>query len=72
MDTRGKGAVESTTTQEYTLTFSESSPGIQAPQRFAHKKKVELMANLNNHWEPVAMKAVLNYEFNRAEIKAAP
>jgi hypothetical protein len=40
--------------ESYTLTYSESSPGIQAPEKFEHKKRDVLEAFLHNRWEPVA------------------
>ncbi|HUB37120.1 MAG TPA: hypothetical protein VL972_09875 [Solirubrobacteraceae bacterium] len=55
----------------YTLTYSESSPGIQSPTRFALKKRQVLEAFVQNQWEPVAFVGQMDLAFAEAwEIKA--
>jgi hypothetical protein len=54
----------------YTLSYGESSPGVPMPERFAHKKRDVLMANLHNHWEPVAFTGQIMFEIGAREIKA--
>jgi hypothetical protein len=58
------------TTKEFTLTYSESAPGIQAPGRFGRRKQQYLQAFVHNTWEPVAIMGTITYESSKAEIKA--
>jgi hypothetical protein len=60
----------------FTETFTESSPGVQSPERLeGHGHRQVLEAFLENHWEPVAIVATLTYPLIRGqslEIKATP
>jgi hypothetical protein len=69
-DKGGNGVVGTLTpvnemNEAYTLTYSESSPGVQTPDKFAHKKPEVLKAFLHNKWEPVAF--VAQFTFNVGE-----
>lgn len=57
----------------YTLTYSESAPGIQSPVRFTHARSQTLRAFIHNAWEPVAFVGQLGLTFTEDwEIKATP
>lgn len=63
-------------TGEFTETFSESSPGTQSVTKLHGAKKDVIYANLEGHWEPVAIKAVFRDITEEGdedlEIKATP
>jgi len=47
-------------TESLTITYGESAPGIQAPQKFEHGRTAQLQAFHRNRWEPVAVTGELN------------
>jgi hypothetical protein len=47
-------------TEEFTWTYSQSTPGVPDPASFEGKKPVFLEAFLKDHWEPVAMTATFH------------
>jgi hypothetical protein len=55
---------------QYSLTYSESAPGIQQPEKFANKNREVLQAFLHGRWEPVAFNGQLTFTTGKAEIKA--